>query len=296
MSSRRAPWWRPIGCGSTSSTSRRSAGTRSPAVERAVSGEIRRNTRVLTEEQSADDAIAAGAMALFGEKYGERVRVVSVPGFSLELCGGTHCDATGDIGQFTIVSEEGIAAGVRRIEAITGAEATSACQASRAVLDDVLGALGTTADQARTAVDRLQAEVKRLGRDLSRLKVERARGQAGSAVQETEIAGARIVTQQAANLEKAELRELADAHRQRIGSGVVVIASVAGDRVSIVVSVSRDLVPRVHAGGIVKAVAPVVGGSGGGRPDFAEAGGKDVSRVEEMLAESRRVVEKMLTA
>jgi alanyl-tRNA synthetase len=221
---------------------------------------------------------------------------VSVPGFSLELCGGTHCDATGDIGQFTIVSEEGIAAGVRRIEAITGAEATSACQASRAVLDDVLGALGTTADQARTAVDRLQAEVKRLGRDLSRLKVERARGQAGSAVEETEIAGARVVTQQAANLEKAELRELADAHRQRVGSGVVVIASVAGDRVSMVVAVSSDLVPRVHAGRIVKAVAPVVGGSGGGRPDFAEAGGKDVSRVAELLAESRRVVERMLTA
>jgi alanyl-tRNA synthetase len=268
------------------------------ALERIVAEEIRRNTIVDTEERSIDEAIAAGATALFGEKYGERVRVVSVPGFSMELCGGTHCRATGDIGQFTVVSEGGIAAGVRRIEAITGADAVAASQAARAALDEVLGLLGTTADQARSAVDRLQADVKRLTRELSRMKVESARGQQGQiapTVAETEIAGTTLVTQKATNLAKLELRQLADAHRDRIKSGVVVIASTTDERVSIVVSVSKDLTERIQAGEIVKQVAPMVGGSGGGRPDFAEAGGKDGSRVDEMLRETRQVVERLLS-
>jgi alanyl-tRNA synthetase len=268
-------------------------------VERLVSEEIRRNAVVLTEERSTDDAIAAGAMALFGEKYGEHVRMVSIPGFSIELCGGTHCRATGDIGQFMIVSEGGVAAGVRRIEAVTGADAVVTYQATRASLDDVLGALGTTADEARPAIDRLQTEVKRLARELSKLKVESARGQKGQlapAVEEADIAGTRVVTQKAANLEKLEIRQLADAHRTRIKSGVVVIASATGERVLIVVSVSKDLATRLHAGEIAKQIAPIVGGSGGGRPDFAEAGGKDGARIDEMLAESRRVVERMLNS
>jgi alanyl-tRNA synthetase len=213
--------------------------------------------------------------------------VVSIPGFSMELCGGTHCRATGDIGFFTIVSESGVAAGVRRVEAVTGAAAVQLHQSTRAALAEVLDALGTTPERARAAVEQLQAETKRLTREVSKLKVEGARteqGQTSPRVEEVQFAGGKFVAQQAEGLGKDELRQLADAHRDRIKTGIVVI----------VVAVTKDLIPRVHAGNIVKQVAPVVGGSGGGRPDFAEAGGKDPSRIPEALAEARKLSEELL--
>ena len=214
-------------------------------IERIVNEQIYRNAPVVTEERSTQEAMASGAMALFGEKYGDRVRVVSIPGFSMELCGGTHCRATGDIGFFTIVSEGGVAAGVRRIEAVTGAGAVQHHQATRATLDDLLGALGTTADRARAAVEHLQSENKRLAREISRLKVEGARSQQGSAaaVEEAQFARGTFVAQTASGLGKDELRQLADAHRDRIKTGVVVIGSVDDGRVSLVVAVTKDLVP-----------------------------------------------------
>jgi alanyl-tRNA synthetase len=266
-------------------------------VERLVNEQVSRNSPVLTEERSTQEAIASGAMALFGEKYGDTVRVVSIPGFSLELCGGTHCRATGDIGFFTMTSESGVAAGVRRIEAVTGAGAVALHQSTRAALDEVLAALGTTPDRARASVEQLQAETKRLTREISKLKVEGARGQQGQgpgAVEEAAIGGAKFVAQRVSNLGKDEIRQLADAHRDRIKSGVVVIGSSTDERVSLVVAVTRDLVPKVHAGQLVKQLAPIVGGSGGGRPDFAEAGGKDSAKIPEALAEGRKLVEGLL--
>jgi alanyl-tRNA synthetase len=268
-------------------------------IERLVNEQIVRNSPVVTEERSTQEAIAAGATALFGEKYGDRVRVVSIPGISMELCGGTHCRATGDIGFFTIVSEGGVAAGVRRIEAVTGAAAVVVHQSTRAALDDVLAALGATPDRGRAAVEHLQAEVKRLARDVSKLRVEGARGAQGTmpgAVEETQLGAATFVAQRVADLGKDEVRQLADAHRDRIKSGVVLIAATSDGRVSLVVSVTKDLVPRVHAGQIVKQLAPIVGGSGGGRPDFAEAGGKDISKVDAALAAGRKLVESLLAA
>jgi alanyl-tRNA synthetase len=266
-------------------------------IERIVNEQIYRNSPVVTEERSTEEAISAGAMALFGEKYGERVRVVSIPGFSMELCGGTHCRATGDIGFFAIVSEGGVAAGVRRIEAVTGAAAVRFHQTTRATLTDVLEVLGTSPDRARAAVEQLQAETKRLAREISRIKVEGARTQRGPAsgtIEQTEFAGGIFVAQQASGLAKEELRQLADAHRDRIKKGVVVIGSSADGRVSLVVAVTKDLVPRVHAGQIVKQIAPIVDGTGGGRPDFAEAGGKDPTRIVEALAEARRLSAQLL--
>ena len=266
-------------------------------IERIVNEQIYRNAPVMTEERSTQDAMASGAMALFGEKYGDRVRVVSIPGFSMELCGGTHCRATGDIGLFTIVSESGVAAGVRRIEAVTGGAAVRLHQATRAALEEVLGALGTTSERARAAIEQLQAETKRLGREVSKLKVEGARshgGEGSNAVDEVQFAGGKFVAQQVGGLGKDELRQLADAHRDRIKTGIVVIGSKGDGKLSIVVAVTKDLVPRVHAGQIVKQVAPVVGGSGGGRPDFAEAGGKDAARIPEALAEARKLAEELL--
>jgi alanyl-tRNA synthetase len=268
-------------------------------IERIVNEQIYRNVPVGTEERSTHEAMASGAMALFGEKYGDRVRVVSIPGFSMELCGGTHCHATGDIGFFAIASESGIAAGVRRIEGVTGAAAVQLHQSTRASLEEVLAALGTTSERAPAAIEQLQTEAKRLAREVSRLKVEGARsqqGQSSAAVDETQFSGGRFVAQQAEGLEKDELRQLADAHRDRIKTGVVVIGSKGDGKLSIVVAVTKDLVPRVHAGQIVKQIAPLVGGSGGGRPDFAEAGGKDPARIPEALAEARRLVEGLLKA
>ena len=266
-------------------------------IERIVNEQVSRNAPVITEERSTAEAMASGAMALFGEKYGDRVRVVSIPGFSMELCGGTHCRATGDIGFFAIVSESGVAAGVRRIEAVTGAAAVELHQVTRGTLDELLGVLGTTPDHARGAVEHLQSEAKRLAREVSRLKVEGARsqqGQASAAVEESRFAGGTFVAQQAEGLGKDELRQLADAHRDRIKTGIVVIGSKGDGKLSLVVAVTKDLVPRVHAGQIVKQIAPVVGGSGGGRPDFAEAGGKDATRIPEALAEARRLAEQLL--
>ena len=212
----------------------------------------------------------------------------------MELCGGTHCRATGDIGFFTIESEGGVAAGVRRIEALTGAGAVQRHQAIRGILNDLLNALGTTADRGRAAVDHLQAESKRLAREVSRLKVEGARtNQQGSAaaVEEAQFAHGTFVAQTAGGLGKDELRQLADAHRDRIKTGLVVIGSVEDGRVSLVVAVTKDLAPKVHAGNIVKELAPLIGGRGGGRPDFAEAGGNLVDQVPKALAHARTLAE-----
>jgi alanyl-tRNA synthetase len=269
-------------------------------IERIVNAQIYRNTPVKTEVRSTEEAIAAGAMALFGEKYGDRVRVVSVPGFSMELCGGTHCRSTGDIGFFCITFEEGIAAGVRRIEALTGAGAVAFVQRQRHALDRALAVLSTTAEQAPEAIRRLQADTKRLGRENEQLKLKVAMGGASSAGGQQddaiEVRGVKVVARSVPGLEKGALRGLSDSLRGRLESGVVVLASEHEGRVSLVVSVTKDLAGRVHAGSIVKQVAPIVGGGGGGRPDFAEAGGKDASRIDELLTRSREVVAEMLGA
>jgi alanyl-tRNA synthetase len=250
--------------------------------------------------RSTQEAIAAGAMALFGEKYGDQVRVVSVPGFSLELCGGTHVHATGDIGFFTIVQEGGVAAGVRRIEALTGLVAVAYHQERRRELDAILSALNAPGAQAVEAIDRLHAEGKRLARENAQVKLKLALGTGGptgTADDDTlDIGPAKLVRRRVDGLEKDALRGLSDSLKERIGSGVVVLASAAaGDgKVAIVVAVTSDLTKRVQAGKIVKQIAPIVGGGGGGRPDFAEAGGRDAGKIDEMLAASEQVVREML--
>jgi alanyl-tRNA synthetase len=267
-------------------------------IEQIVNDQIRRNTAVQTEVRSTEEAIAAGAMALFGEKYGDRVRVVSVPGFSLELCGGTHVRATGDIGLCLITEETGVAAGVRRIEALTGAGAVEHAQRQRAAVDSVLTALNTSPAQAADAVQRLQADVKRLGREVDQLKMKLALGGASRSVEAgdqgdgaTEVApGVRLITRRVEGLEKSALRGLSDSLRDRLGSGVVVIASENDGKVALVVSVTKDLTGRVQAGRLVKELAPLVGGGGGGRPDFAEAGGKDPGGIDNLLAKTPDVL------
>jgi alanyl-tRNA synthetase len=270
-------------------------------IERLVNEHVRRNTPVVTEVRSTEDAIAAGAMALFGEKYGDRVRVVTVPGFSVELCGGTHVRATGDIGAFLITEEGGVAAGVRRIEALTGAAAVERMQTQRAALQGVLAALNVPTDQAAGAVQKLQGDVRRLGREVEALKVKAAlagagapgggSSTAGDVGGVTDVAGVKLVARRVEGFDKNALRALSDSLRDRLGSGVVVIVSANDARVSLVVSVTKDLTGRVQAGRLVKELAPLVGGGGGGRPDFAEAGGKDPAGIDRLLAQAPKVLE-----
>jgi alanyl-tRNA synthetase len=265
-------------------------------IERIVNEQIYRNVGVTTEVRSTQEAMAAGAMALFGEKYGDRVRVVSVPGFSMELCGGTHVSATGDIGLFLVTFESGVAAGVRRIEAVTGAGAVALVQRQRAELTAVLEALHTPAGAAVEAIEKLQADSKRLARDISQLKTKLAMGggAAGPAGDAVEVAGVKLARRKVTDLDKDALRGLADSLKATIKSGVVVIASTGDGKVQIVVAVTPDLTARVKAGQIVKEIAPIVGGGGGGRPDFAEAGGKHPEKIDEMLAASEAVLAKLL--
>jgi alanyl-tRNA synthetase len=270
-------------------------------IERIVNEQIYRNTPVRTDVDVApEQAIAAGAMALFGEKYGDKVRVVHVPGFSVELCGGTHVAATGDIGLFVIESESGVAAGVRRIEALTGAKAIEYLQRLRANFDAAVTALNVNPDQVVETIEKLQADVKRLARENTQLKTKLATGGGGAAESDDviEISGVKVVRRKVADLEKDALRGVADSLKAKIKSGVVILASSAsaGDgKVQIVVAVTPDLTQKIKAGQIVKEIAPIVGGGGGGRPDFAEAGGKQPEKIDEMLDASKSVIAKLLS-
>jgi alanyl-tRNA synthetase len=267
-------------------------------IERIVNGEIFRDAPVVTEVQATEQAIASGAMALFGEKYGDRVRVVSIPGFSVELCGGTHCSATGQIGPFTIVQEGGVAAGVRRIEALTGEPAVRRIQAQRGTLSSVLEALHVTEDQAAETVAKLLAENKRLTREAQTLRTKLATGGGGNGAGEpVDIHGVKAIIRRVEGVDKAGLRDVSDSLKSALISGVIVLASSTPDgKVAIVVAVTPDLKSRIHAGQVVKEIAPIVGGGGGGRPDFAEAGGRDPSKVEALLEQSRVVIERMASA
>jgi len=234
---------------------------------------------------------------LFGEKYGEKVRVVHVPGFSVELCGGTHVSATGDIGYFVIDSESGVAAGVRRIEALTGEKAVEYAQALRSAFAAAVATLNVNPDQAVETIQRLQAESKRLAREVTQLKTKLATG-GGSAAESDdaiEVAGVQLVRRKLADLDKDALRGVADSLRAKIKSGVVILASANDGRVQMVVAVTPDLTSKIKAGQIVKEIAPIVGGGGGGRPDFAEAGGKQPDKIDEMLDASKSVISKLLS-
>ena len=267
-------------------------------IERIVNEQVLRNTPVQTEVKNTDEAIAAGAMALFGEKYGDRVRVVSVPGFSVELCGGTHVRATGDIGMVAVISESGVAAGVRRVEAICGLEAVKAYQRDRDELAGVAAALTARPGELASRITALADENKRLSRELQQARMKAAMAGPGGGAEDdaVEVAGIKLVAREVAGLDKDGLRALVDKQRDKIKSGVVVLASPSDGKVSIVVGVTPDLTKKIPAGQVVKQLAPIVGGGGGGRPDFAEAGGKDASKIKDLLAASRTLVEKMLSS
>jgi alanyl-tRNA synthetase len=269
------------------------------AVERLVNEQIRRNAVVVTEVKPTSEAIAAGAMALFGEKYGDTVRVVSVPGFTLELCGGTHCARTGDIGLFAIVQESGVAAGTRRIEAVTGVGAVTLFQDQRRAIDEILGALNVPVEQVVETIGRLQADVRRLARENRDLKVTVATGSLGVVGHAPDVVvggsnqAPRCIVEEVHDVDRSGLREMADSLKDRHGVPVVLVTRQE-QRVALVVSVPKAMTGRIRAGDIVKQIAPIVGGGGGGRPDFAEAGGRNPERIGELLERAKRLIEQLV--
>jgi len=262
-------------------------------IEEEINARIRENAAVRTDEMAYADAIKAGALAFFGDKYGDVVRVIRMGDFSVELCGGTHVDATGQIGIFKLEAESGVAAGVRRVEALTGAGALEAVRKREKILEDIGHYLGARDAQALDRLEKLVAREKELEKKLRAMEQKLASGASnggGSGENVVVANGVKIVTRKVDGIEAASLRNIADQMRQKHGSCVAVVGSDLGDKVALVVAVTPDLASKLKAGDIIKQIAPIVGGSGGGRPDFAQAGGKDASKLDEALAKVQSLV------
>jgi len=272
-------------------------------IEQQVNEEILRNLNVTTDITNIDDALASGALAFFGDKYPEaNVRVVTIPDltaprgfYSKELCGGTHVHRTGEIGVFKIISEQSTAAGVRRIEAISGDRALSEYQKALTTLRGAASLLNTSEDDLTAAIERQLDQIKQLEKQLEGLKRKAAGSQAQGLLDDVrEVKGVRVVAAKVDNADRDALRQMVDSLRQKLGSGVVVLASAEDGKVALITAVTKDLIPRLHAGKIVQELAKMVGGSGGGRPDLAEAGGKDTSAIESTLGNVYPLLERLL--
>ena len=261
-------------------------------IERIVNHVIMQNYEVEVNEMSYDEATKAGAMALFGEKYGDKVRVVQMGEFSTELCGGTHVIQTGDIGFFSIVSEGGVANGVRRIEAITGEAALKRMQQNMSILDVARDKLKAQSnDIINDKIDGIIADNKSLQKEIADLKAKLAGFQADSLLDQAKplANGGKLLVLRMDGNEPKTLVELIDKFKDKLGSGVVVIGAVNSDKVNLAVGVTKDLISTYKAGEIVGKLAQVVGGKGGGRPDLAQAGGTDISKIAELLTVASQI-------
>ena len=254
-------------------------------IETEVNRRIRENRAVETREMSADEAIAAGATALFGEKYGERVRVVNMGDFSMELCGGTHTSAAGDIGLFKIIQEAGIAAGVRRIEAATGTRALDLIQQQDESLSRMAGLVKSDRPQLETRLIKMVERQKDLERELATLESRLKSGQADDIMSKVvEIGDVKLLAAEVDSTDGKGLREMADKLRDKLGSGVVAIGCPHEGKVNLLVAVTADLTDKLHAGKLVAVLAEEVGGRGGGRPDLAQAGGSQPEKLTSALS------------
>jgi alanyl-tRNA synthetase len=228
---------------------------------------------------------------MFGEKYGDRVRVVQIGGESLEFCGGTHVRRAGDIGLFKLTGETGVAQGVRRVEAVTGAGALDYLRALSDALDQVGGRLKVAPFDVPNKVEKLQTELRGLEKEVASLKAKLASGGSRDLMSEvTEIGGIKVLATSTEVADARALRDTGDQLRDRIGSGVIVLAGVADGKVSLLAMVTKDLTKTLHAGKLLEGVAKVVGGRGGGRPDMAQGGGNDPSKVPEALERALELV------
>lgn len=262
-------------------------------IETVVNNEVRKNEKVATEVMSIQDAVAKGALAFFGDKYGEQVRVVTVESFSKELCGGTHCRQTGDIGLFRIESETGVAAGVRRIEAQTGSGAFAQMKKLEADIRELSDLLKVGQSELVSKTRKVLTQLKDKERDLEELKLKMASGAAVEATAKT-IAGIQVHVQRTDGLDVNGMRALADQLRDKLKSGVVALGAANDGKVSLLVVVTKDLIARLKAGDLIKEMAVEVGGTGGGRPEMAQAGGKDPAGLDAALEKVFGLVERML--
>ncbi len=264
-------------------------------IERIVNEHTLRNTAVSKEEKTLDEALAGGAMALFGEKYSDRVRVVSVPGFSTELCGGTHVNATGDIGVFKIISDASIASGTRRIEAVTGKNAYDRFALSETLLAEAAARLNTAPRSLPSEVERLQSQLREQQKEIERLKLKLAQGGGSAEDQVTEVNGLKVLVRRVEGLGKDGRRQLADSLTRKVAPGVVVLGEVTDGAASLVVMVSKDATERVQAGSVIKELTAISGKKGGGKPDLAE-GGALPEKLDETLRAVPDIVTKLIGA
>ncbi len=263
-------------------------------VEMMVNDEIRKNEKVQTEVMSIQDAVAKGALAFFGDKYGEQVRVVTVESFSKELCGGTHCRHTGEIGLFRIVSETGVAAGVRRIEAQSGSGAYTLIKKLETDIRELSELLKVGQPELVAKARKMMTQLKDKERELEELKLKMASGSAVGSTAKT-IAGVQVHVQRTDGLDVNGMRALGDQLRDKLRSGVVALGAATDDgKVALLVVVTKDLIGQLKAGDLIKPMAAEVGGTGGGRPEMAQAGGKDPSRLDAALEKVFGLVESSL--
>jgi alanyl-tRNA synthetase len=264
-------------------------------IEAIANQRIRQDSDVSIEETSYDDAIRKGALAFFGDKYGDRVRVVKIGDFSTELCGGTHIHRSGEIGILKLQSESGVAAGVRRVEAVTGDGALALIRKYQDQLQEIGDLVRSSVDDTVDRVKKLLDRQKELEKEIVKLRGQFEKDQIPELLAKKQsVNGTNVLVSQVDGVDAKQLRDIADQLKEKLGSGVVVLASAGESNVNLVASVSPDLTGRYHAGNIIKELARMVGGGGGGRPDFAQAGGKEpakiaaaLKRAEELIRESK---------
>jgi alanyl-tRNA synthetase len=260
-------------------------------IEQRVNERIRLDAEVKIEEQSYDEAIRKGALAFFGDKYGDTVRVVKIGDFSTELCGGTHVHRSGEIGIFKLHTEAGVAAGVRRVEAVTGEGALDLIRNYEQRLKEIGALVRSGMDDTVNRVKKLLQQQKDLEREIETLRGQHGKNQLPDLLaKKQQVDGATVVVSKVEKADANQLRELADQLKEKIGSGFVFLVSAGESNVTMVASVTKDMTSRYHAGNIVKQIAPIVGGGGGGRPDFAQAGGKEPSKVDEAVDKVWQIV------
>ncbi|HUP65189.1 MAG TPA: alanine--tRNA ligase [Thermoanaerobaculia bacterium] len=267
------------------------------AIERIVNDKIRENLEVSKRILPIEEARRSGAVSMFGEKYGEHVRVVSAGDFSSEFCGGCHVGRTGDIGLFKIVSDRSLAAGVRRMEALTGRGALAYLQVVDSTARELASQLNAPVSEVPALVRSLQEKQKQLEKELRQMRIQLASGGVGAAAAEEapiEIDGIRLITRQVRDVSGGELRNLADTLRQKVRSGVVVIGNEADGKATLLAAVTSDVLERVPANALISKLAPLVGGKGGGKADLAQAGGKDPGGIAKALARAESAVRELL--
>ena len=272
-------------------------------IEQQVNEEILLNNEIQTNITTIDDALTSGALAFFGDRYPEQnVRVVTIPDaaaprgfYSKELCGGTHVRRTGDIGVFKIAVEQSAAAGVRRIEAITGAAALADYQRAQQLLRDISGRLGVSEENLTAAIERLEQTQKQLEKQLETMMRKAALSKSDDLENQARtIKGVKVISAEIDGVDREGMRQLVDTLRQKLGSGVVVLGTVQDGKVALLAGVTKDLTSKLHAGKVIQAVAKQVGGSGGGRPDLAEAGGKDTAALKSALDQVYPLIDQLL--